>query len=219
MAKIRSISYRNEALSRPLETSVEYSSSIKDEKKFFVRLPDQYQSLWDQHRGLCDSWFTRGNHYTAAIGKTEDEAIRNFRTYMDAYFKATKSTEKVILYLFQYSSEKLYSDPEPSKYFNSENKEAGEISIEFEFKICDKIKFASKTNYLEVKSQKIVTTNTVNETGGHGDWIELPYTEENEKFFTDLYNAMRGLAGKFSRFMGTKSDILKTLESKQKLLV
>lgn len=225
MARIKSYEYRKPQFKIYLSLAIEYesASNSRSDSFFFIRIPDLYIELIDDVKmsSLVRSWYKRGTSYNAACGADERSAINAFEKYMDHYLNAGIKTEKVILYKFCYDGFGFSSSPKEKDCWDKDI-DNGEVDLKYQYKVCEKKTFGGKTVYYDLSEvnpkNREVTTSTKDVTGGYNDWIELPYTEEVELFFKEVYLGMENLCKKFTQFLGTKKVVIKTLKDKQKLL-
>jgi hypothetical protein len=211
MPKIRKINYYNHEKEMSVESHIEYSTpdrwSDKTRGNFFIRIPAGFLDFIEDQKAkqFVHSWTQRGQSIVATTGKNESEAETKFRNYMDLYFKEQIKEEKVLLY--KYSCER--PDKENHRWSDRESK------IEFEFRSCIKKTIGTASKYY-VRSNG----RDDDEIDRHRrkEWIEIPYTPEGEYFLQSVEKGMVDLMDKFDKFIGGKDKILKTIESKQKLL-
>lgn len=215
MAKIKQVSYYNREKGMHVDSHLEYQAKqVKgystSDGRFFVRIPDGYTDLvgTEEAKTLAEKWETRGRHYIAATGKDEGEAEKNFKAYMSMYFKSQTKEEKVIL--FRHESKKPGDD---GIYYGEKR-----LSLAFDYRVCNKKTIGTASKYYQIigdrESQEVkVGGNYVSD-----NWHEVPYSAESEEFLKTVKKGLVNLIEKFDEFIGSPVNLLKTIESKQKLL-
>ncbi len=216
MAKINSFYFREDQFA--MQVPIEYKAAKKryEEPTFFIRIPKDFDGMCESKEGkrFISTLRIKGNSVFVTLGKTETEAKNNFYEYMRLFIKAGKSSSKVILYKFRFISRNRNSDKQDRFHRERESAE-----LEFDYRICNKVTFSDSSSYQDINKSNnrndVVTKETTTSTGGYEEWIEIPFSEENEAFFESVYTGMESIMDKFVQFLGTKKNVLKSLESKQ----
>lgn len=197
-------------------THVHYVNKLSE---FHIPLPHLFSQFVDAFRA-DDKYGYRNRHPSPGFfADTEAKVVDNFMMACRLFFAAEKREEKVILYRYEYNSEKHDSMKGTSRHrFHSSNDNGSEIR--FDFEIATKVMVGPSVKYLDSNGHTLVRGHDcIQETAGAmGIWVEIPYTEQSEQFFTSIRNGLDSIMEKMSMFLKTKNDVLSTIESR-KLLV
>lgn len=229
MGKIGKVEKYSDALKKTIAADIYYHMEKNRHGNsgfFFAEIPKECNTLYEQFEGAT-SFYNRGVSKIIIQGKSADDVMVKLGEYLKMYQEASSTTTKVILYRFEFSSRTKSSDPEKknSRSFTSLEKSL-EAKVEFDFDVFEKTDFHGKLTYKSTTIKKEdwrtgrdAIRETGNSTGaGYGGWVEIPYTEEAEAFFSQVYTGLEGIMDKLMKFLHTKEQVTMSIKNHQKLL-
>lgn len=229
MARIKPIKVTDDANRRILlETHIEYHP---DSQFFFVRIPEEWKQMIEVFEGKYPiKRYVKRVTGVVMHASTQDEIETLFQKAGKEFYSSKKEQKKMILYQFQYRTKNFTSVKEKEGSFDWASQATdGCIDLHFDFKVVVKETLGQSVAYFDLDQMekkesyrrpfKTTTADSVKSEAGRKDhWVEIDFTPEAEEFMKQVYNGLEGIFKKFTDFMGDKDRILKTLESKQKLL-
>lgn len=224
MAKIAKFDKYSSVLNKTFTADVYYhldKNRLSSTGFFYIVIPDESNALYEQYANSW-RWHNRGTSKIIVGGKSAEEAMKFFVEYMEIFTTAKSTTEKVIMYCFRFSSKNKLSASKKDRFMSDDN--TYEAKIKFDFAVCEKTDFQGKITYKPLDENKKLNigrdsmSKPKDTTGSYGEWIEIPYTEEAEAFFSRIYFAMENIMEQLMNHIGTKKGAQIMIRNKQNLL-
>lgn len=236
MTKLRKIDVRIQELGKLVEAHLGYS-----EKKFHVELSPEFadygEALADSPHGKKEGspfnlghWRSAGKNRIGVIGNDEDTVVSSWKNFVADFYLQTRKVEKVILYRVSFSSISINDEDSASvmrkraafnqrddrRHARDADSDENAAKVLFDF-MCPVEKRTLGGNvtyfYTDFRGQVDRVADRWN-----GDWIEVPYTEEGEAFFTSIYVGLETIMDKLSKFVGNAKKAELAIKSSQRLL-